>query len=326
MKATTILVIFLVSLALAAPVAKRQHKSFGDPMLDFIEGFLEGLNENGDVKKVLECLHDIEPISLEIIKALELIMKLNMKDVIEGVHLLMKAVWELLSDAKPCSEGLEQLKKFMEAVTHVNIMKVIQKIMNNPGGYLNDIMECITAFKEGDYYDFGQGLGDILFRLLLAQVVPEKAETLPKMDFNEFVKMVQGFLDGAGHDKKFVDIEKCLIEFPEIVTDIIEAIEFMKKINWKDLTKLVEALLKLVDIFTQLLDIIKPCSKVPQDVDELIRKLREVKITKLLERMVLNAVELLADINLFMKEYEAKEYYESGKDLGDVFYLLIFKD
>jgi len=294
-------------------------QAVGDPMLDFIEGFLEGLNEKGDVNKLLECLKNIEPITLDIMEALELIMKLNYKDIIEGVGLLMKAIKELMDAMKPCSEGFEQLKKFMEAIKNFDIRKIAAKILQNIAAFMKDIAEIIEDFKEGDWYGFGKGLGDIMFRLFLQEASVE-------FDFDEFIKLVEGLLDGMGHGQKFIDVEKCLEHFPEIYKEVLDAIKLIKELNIHDIAKLVEAIMKLVEAVRKVLDSIKPCSTAPHELEEMIKKLLHIDFAKLLQKIISNTGSLMGDVMGAIQNLKDKKYYDAGKDLGDVLYLLVFKD
>ena len=289
-----------------------------NPGMDFIKGFLEGINEKGDVNKILECIKDIEPIIGEVIKAIQMIVKFNIHDLIEGVKLLIKAVSEIMQAIHPCAEGFEQVKKLIVALTHVDIMKIIGKIMKNPAAFLADFMDLLTSFKTGDFHKAGKDLGDIFLRLFLVESL--------EFSFEEFIQIVEGFLDGVGHGSKFIDVEECLKKFPEIYTDVLEAINAIRGIDWRRLDKLVEALMKLFDAFKKVLEAIKPCSKAPHELEEMIKKIMSIDVTKLLAKVIANALQLFADFTDLIKEIQEKKYYVAGHDLGDVFYLLIFKD
>ena len=141
-----------------------------DPIIDFVEGFLEGLNEKGDVKKVLECIKNLEPVIFKMIEAIKKIMTFKIMNIIEGVKLLIEGVTEFIAILKPCSEGLEQLNKLFQAIISTDIMKIVAKIMSNPAPYLKDFMDCIEAFKKGDLRAFGKDLGDVMFRLYLTDL------------------------------------------------------------------------------------------------------------------------------------------------------------
>lgn len=133
---------------------------------DFIKGFFEGINENGDIKKIMECMHDGEDIIAKMMKAIDYIMKMEM---MKGVELLIEAVRELSIMLKPCTEGFTEFKKLVEAITHANIMKIIAKIMSNPAPIIHDILDCIDMFERGYYENAGRDLGDLLFVIFISK-------------------------------------------------------------------------------------------------------------------------------------------------------------
>eukprot|EP01022_Parablepharisma_sp_SALTPOND_P014791 TRINITY_DN2052_c0_g1_i1.p4 TRINITY_DN2052_c0_g1~~TRINITY_DN2052_c0_g1_i1.p4 ORF type:complete len:560 (+),score=87.61 TRINITY_DN2052_c0_g1_i1:7838-9517(+) len=289
-----------------------------DPVFDFLKGFFEGLNEKGDVNKIIECIHDLEPIMNEIIQALELISHFKFNDVIEGVKLLVQAVTEMMNAIRPCTEGFEQVKKLMDALMHFNIMKIVTKIMTNPGVFLHDVMECIDSFKKGDFHTCGKDLGDIMYRLFLEESL--------SFEFDDFIKLIEGFIEGIGHGEKFIDIEKCIEEFPEIYKDVLEAIKCFQEINFKNLDKLVEALIKLFQAMQKVLEAVKPCSKAPSEIEEMIKKIININMQELLQRIIANSIQLFADFTDFARCLKDKDFKKAGKDLGDILYVLVFKD
>jgi len=290
------------------------------PAIDFVKGFLEGINEKGDINKILECVNDIEPAIAEIIKAVELITHFTIKDLMEGIKLIVQAVQDIMHAIKPCSDSLEQVKKLVHALTNFKLMEIIGKIMKNPSAFLQDFIDCMNSFNKGDFHQAGHDLGDIFFRLFLEETL----EFTP----DDAVKLLEGFLDGIGHGQKFIDVEECLKKFPDIYQDILKAIEAIKLIDLRHLDKLVDALMKLFDAFQQILAAIKPCSLAPNELQELIDKIiAAIKdVNKLMNKIIANAIQIFADCTDFIKELQEKKYYEAGKDIGDVLFLVVVKD
>ena len=295
-----------------------QRVAVADPMYEFLRGFLEGINEKGDIKKLLECLNDLQPIVNEIIEALKLIMTMNISNVVKGVTMLVEAVTKFIKVLEPCSEGFTQLEKLLEAIINVDINKVVQKIIKDPMHYISDIYEWVAAFLKGDFYTAGKNLGDIVYRLFLAATL--------EASIDDFIQFVEGFLEGIDAAKHFVDIKDCIDKVPEVWNKILDVIEKIKKINWKSLDILVEALMELFDAFRKILEAIKPCSKVPGEVEELIKKIINVNIEKLLQKLQANAFQIISDIMAAVNHFKDLAYKSAGKDLGDILYILVFKE
>ena len=139
------------------------------PFVDFIKGFFEGINETGDVNKLMECLKEGEAIMQKIMQALEYIMKFDIQNVMKGIQLIMEVVHELSEKLKPCAEGYKQLEKLFEAVKNADIIQVVMKIMSHSSSIIADITDCIEMFKKGNYEKSGRDLGNILFIIFLAK-------------------------------------------------------------------------------------------------------------------------------------------------------------
>lgn len=137
-----------------------------DPVA-FIKGFLEGINEKGDINELLKCVKNIEQIVTKIIEAIELIKKMDFINLVKGITMLIESITELLSVLKPCSSGFEQIKKLIEAVGKIDVVKLVFKILHDPGPFVQDIIGAIDAFKNGNYQNAGKYLGDFLYRLFL---------------------------------------------------------------------------------------------------------------------------------------------------------------
>ncbi len=137
--------------------------------MDFVKGFLEGINESGDINKLVECLQGGEEIMNKIIEALEILLKMNVQDIVKGLVMLMDAVREMSAKFKPCAEGFEQIKKLLEAITNVDIMKIVMKVLSNQSTLLHDILDCIDMFRNGFYEKAGKDLGEILFIIFLSK-------------------------------------------------------------------------------------------------------------------------------------------------------------
>ena len=260
----------------------------------------------------------MEPIILKMIQALQKIMTFNIMDVIEGVKLLIEAVTEFISVLKPCSEGLVQLEKLFDAIISTGIMKIVTKIISNPAPYLKDIMDCIEAFTKGNMHQCGKDLGDIMYRLYLTD--------LRVGNISSFVEFVEGFIEGIDQKHNFNNITECIKRAPEIWTDIVNAIELLKHIDWKNLDKLIEALLKIFDALKTILAAIKPCSKVPAEIEILIKKIMEIDFSKLIQKFQQYMFQIVSDLMAVFSDFQKGNYKDAGKQLGDILYLLVFKE
>ena len=290
-----------------------------DPVFNFIKGFLEGVNEKGDVNELLKCLKDVEPIINEIIEAVQLILTMKIENIIKGVTLLVQAVTKLINLLQPCTSGFEQLEKLIEAIINTNIMKIITKIIANIGKFIEDFTTCFEAFKSGDFEKAGKAIGDVFFRLYL--------QTPAGLDFNiiDFEKILEGFMGGLGNDKRYANTTNCLNLIPDIYTQIAAAIELIKHIDWSHFDNLVGALIQIFSAFIGVLKSIKPCSLIPADFTDIINKIMAIDLDKFLSKILGNIIMIIGDLTSAINALKKQEYFNFGHGLGLIGYMMIIE-
>jgi hypothetical protein len=312
---------------------KAGAKSFGDAIFlvllekdsealrtaaDFLTGLLEGLNEQGDVKELLKCVTDIEAIYAKIITALQLILKMNFVDLVKGVQLLIEAVKQLIDTLQPCATGFTQLQRLAKAIINTSILDIVAKIAMNIGPYIHDITDCITAFNEGNHRRAGSDIGDILFRLYLANPLT--------LSLDDVVRIVEGFLEAATKTGSFEHLETCLKAVPDLLLRLDALIAEFKQLDWKNSVQLVEFLLKLFNAFKDVMAAIKPCATVPEEIERLIQKIISLDIAIVVDRIQNHMFEIIVGLyNIFM-DLAGQKFHEAGKEFGNICCIIIFNN
>lgn len=146
---------------------QKVHPEIKDPAARFLQGFVEGLGGHEEWKDILRCVDDLELIIIRIIKAVEMIMTLEINKVIEGIKALMETVKEFLKVISPCVEKMELFKKLLEALVNIDVFKMVWRIISNPLQIIEDIKKIIKGWEDEELYPVGFGLGDLLRILLL---------------------------------------------------------------------------------------------------------------------------------------------------------------
>ena len=139
----------------------------GIVIADFLRGFLQGLNEQGDINELLKCTKDLEDVIKKILEAFKLISQKTIDAILGGVVILIQAVKEMLAILKPCSEGFTQIKKLFEALKNISLIKIAMKILADMSTYyrlVKDFIDCISH----DSTQAGKDLGEFLYRLFLS--------------------------------------------------------------------------------------------------------------------------------------------------------------
>jgi hypothetical protein len=262
---------------------------------------------------------DLEKIINKIIEAIGYIKKMDFTNLIKGLTLLFEAITEMLNALKPCMAGFEQLKKLVEAITHIDIVKLVFKILANPGPYIQDVTDAIDAFQKNDGHRAGKDIGDILYRLFLQSF-------RDKITLEEFVKIMEGFLKGINQAENFKDFEACLKKVPHIVETIIGTIEIIKNLDWTKLDELVKLVFTLIGDYNDILDAIKDCSSAPEEIKKIIEKIKTLTMDVLQKRILENAFYLILAIGGAVDDIKQAHYEDFGNRVGDILFVLVLKE
>jgi phage-related protein len=201
-----LILLAILGVVCAAPVARVElvaDAPEANPFVDFIHGFLDGLNVKGDINKILECIKGGEGVIEKIIEALNYLIHIDIKhmeDIIKGVMMLVEAIQEIYKIIQPCISSFEEIKKIFEQIISTNIMKIVWRIIANAGQFIGDIKDAIASFAKGDFKQAGHDLGDIVYRLFLASLT----DTNPAFEF------VKGLLEGLNEKGDINKVLECV--------------------------------------------------------------------------------------------------------------------
>jgi len=315
-----ILAIIAVRSAVIYPLAEFEMPEA--KAIDFITGFLEGLNEKGDINKLLECIKGIDKIIDDVIEGFELILTMKAENVIKGVTKIIEAVRELLKKISPCSEGFEQIIKLIEAFKDIDIIKIALKLLKDPKPYVTDIIKAIEAFKNKNFHEGGKRVGSFLYKLFLvkATMVPSKEGA-----FNIILKIIKGFITGLNAGNDIEEILKCIKNISEIGPQIQIIIESFGKIDLKDLGTLFYAISSLVEGIRSILNVITPCYESKDNIVDLWEKIKKIDFQKRLQKLGLEIFNLIHYITLAAQHLKDKMYENFGDAIGNLFFIILFK-
>ena len=280
-----------------------------NPILEFVVGFLIGIKEQKSVDDLLKCMKNADQIIDKIKQALKKILSFKIDEMIKGFQMLFEALLELEMMLRPCLEGFDQFKKLMEAISKINIMKIIMKIIADPIPYIRDFTDIIASIESGDYKTAGQDLGDILYRLFLVELFGSD----PTYDF------LKGFLEAIHETKKVEDLLKCLKNIDPIIAKIKQALEYFMKMTVDDLIK---GFKLLVEALQELEDMLKPCIAEFEQLKKLMAAIQKFDIMKVILRILANPTAFIKDVQDCIEALKKLDFYSAGKDIGDILYRL----
>eukprot|EP00826_Nyctotherus_ovalis_P034433 TRINITY_DN2873_c0_g1_i5.p1 TRINITY_DN2873_c0_g1~~TRINITY_DN2873_c0_g1_i5.p1 ORF type:complete len:340 (-),score=121.94 TRINITY_DN2873_c0_g1_i5:107-1126(-) len=318
----------ILVLAIVATCSAQIHLVPGAVMpqsraFDFITGFLEGLNEKGDINKLLNCVKGIDQIIDNIVEGVRLISVGGAENIIVGVTKVITSVKELLGIFKPCSEGFKQIKKLFEAFRHINILKVVFKILNNPKPYVTDVVKAVEAFKKKDFHEGGKRVGRFLFNLFLTN---STEVSYPKMELDDVLDLIDGFFSGLNTNGDFNNLAKCAKQLPIIVDAVKDLIAKFKDLNKLDLQEFVKAALAVINAARSLVNVVLPCKGTYEDFKMLIKMVQETDFKKRFELLwEAEFHNLLHYLSKGMQELKEGQFYDGGESLGKLVYILLLK-
>jgi uncharacterized protein YjgD (DUF1641 family) len=275
------------------------------PFVEFLKGFLEGINEKGDINELMKCIKGGEDIIKKIIDAIKLIKTMNPAKVLEGVKMLIEAVKALFEMIKPCMDGFEELKKLYNAIIHANITEIVKKILAHPVQFITLITQAVEAFGKKDYHGAGKAIGKLLELMFLKL-------TVSATPFEEFLK---GFLEGINETGDFEKLLACIKGGEEIIKKIIEAIKLIKTLNP---IKVMEGVKMLIEAVKQLLDLLKPCMEGFDQLKKLLEAITHASIPAIVKRILAHPAEFIQYITQAIEGFAKKDYHAAGKAVGNL--------
>lgn len=281
-----------------------------NPIVDFLVGFLEGIQEPKKVEDLLKCLEHADQIIEKIMRAIKLIMKMTINDILSGLKILFEALLELEKMLAPCVAEFKQFAKLMEKIKNADIMKIVFKIVMNTSNYIARINKIIMAFQKGDMKKVGHGVGDLLFSLFLEDRI-DKA-----FDIMEFLK---GFLQGLNEKGDVKELIKCVKELDHVVAKILAAI---KLILTKEYQNIVKGLTLLFEAINEFLNILAPCTKGFEQIKKLLEAFQHLEFMKLIYKILANPQPYIQNCMGFYEAMTTGNWNKAGFHLGAFLYQL----
>ena len=161
------LIVFLALVAVCSAKALEADVPESSNYVEFVKGLLAGINEQGDINQLMECLKDGEELMKMIMEAIKLIATKKIENIIVGVADLIRSVKTLLDMLKPCASGFTELQKLINAVVHADFKAIVAKIIANLGYFVVGIISAIKAYEAGDFYNAGKYVGALLDAIFL---------------------------------------------------------------------------------------------------------------------------------------------------------------
>lgn len=135
---------------------------------EFLKGFAEPINEKGDINKLVDCISEKSSIIDDAAEGIDLIMKANLRDFLIGLLSLIKAYKGIENIAEPCLKDFARLQQLLSAIRTAESERLLRKVAANPKPFVTDVVDFVEAVMANRMRRAGKDVGDVLFRLFLA--------------------------------------------------------------------------------------------------------------------------------------------------------------
>jgi hypothetical protein len=162
-------IVFGAVSAMPADIATKPLGT-GVEFVNFMAGFLEGLNVKGDFSKIIECLRNGEGIIKKIMDAINKLATIdffNIVNIVLGVTMLVDAVKDINNMIKSCTMPIPEFQKLINALTNINFAALTLIIIKNSMTLIGTVTDTIDAFRKLDFKRAGKGIGHLLYILFL---------------------------------------------------------------------------------------------------------------------------------------------------------------
>ena len=280
--------------------------------VDFVRGFLKGLNVKGNIENILKCAEGGEHVIEKIVIAIQFLIKIDIKhmdDIIKGLKMLLDAVMEIVKIIDPCSQTIPEIGKLVAAILGVNILRLAWSLITNALTFIKEIQDCIDAFNKLEFERAGKDIGHILFLLFLDNV--EQSDSI--------IEFIKGLFKGLDEKGNIEDIIKCLDNIEPILNDIIKALELILTFELK---KVYEGVIIFIAAVKKLFDIIKPCANSFEQLKKLMAAIANAKVLEIIKKIINNPGIFFSLITKAIGAFYKGDFFEFGHNVGLILHKL----
>lgn len=291
---------------------------------EILRGYLLGLTVKlGDLEKLIECTTDSKSIQNEFVHDIDVLRRTNFQNLPKMAEALA-SIFETLKlsmiEMETCVQGNIFYERLFDKVHRLMKVTAVKRLMlqfiSNPQQMFKDVHDAINNYLVGKFRDSGRDLGEIMY-LLITFAQPRS------FPFNDYLKIVKGFLIGLNINKDLDNVLKCIEEVPESFNALIALMKKIKDWDFKDIEDVIDTLHQAFEKIKELLKSFEHCAESIPEFKALLEKLLDLDITKVLERLKENIFEIVESFIEANEAFENKEFEKFGTILGTVVFKLL---
>ena len=312
-------------LGILAKYVLFQNSSFLDISMDYnsfyimVEAILQGLHVN-DTKSFITCLQKKPDLYTSMQKIIEMIQKLTPVNYLIYLPIIYHDIKKVYNEKiSICVNYSSDLSHDIYIIKNSKYLTDLANLWVNSIPLIKDIKNIKNNHTNPQI--LGMSIGDIIYEIFILNQNVTLLEGITPDDVEQFVL---GFLKGMKVNVTS-NITQCLKDSTDVADEVIDIINKVIHLDPANYTQILAIINDLVQVATDILNAIKPCTSSSQDLEWLIKKIIETPYQVVLEHLAKYSLYIVADLGAAAKDALRKMYYLCGTDLGDIIYLLFLK-
>ena len=295
-----LLAFFAISFVQATPTAEK--------MVEFVTGIVEGIEESGDINKLLPCTTAGDEILEEFKEAISCLHLRDPTEIMRGVFLFIEASTDLMTKLRSCMEGFTVLQELDDALLNIDPRKVFYRVITRFSEFIYDIQRASSFFNAEDYHGAGDSIGSLLRIMFL--VSEEDEVRADKMQ-----EFVAGILEGVNESGDINNLIPCIKSHDTILRRFRQALDHLSIRHPEELRR---GLVMFIEASKELLDMLKDCmEKFP-----VLKKLAELLISpdyvRIINKILVHFAQFITDVTKAKTCFTEGHYHCAGESIGDI--------
>ena len=147
-----------------------------------------------------------------------------------------------------------------------------------------------------------------------------------EMTLDEFILLIRGLFEGMNIKSEMEEIVKCVNKVPEIANVIMDVIDKLLKLDFKNIKEIVELIIRLMGAVRDVVFIILPCASSTEEWNRIIEKLSKLDIIKIIDKTIEHCFDIMAEVLNIKKAIPKNDFKTIGKSLGRILYFIFLDE
>jgi len=294
---------------------------------NLMKGYLKSIKiKPADIPHLVTCLTDDPIVQSRFLEIMDVIDKLDYTNLplvadklTELFVLLIRGVIDISDCTNKDSDYNRIFTKIYSMLPTTIHKRLMLNFISNPQQIFKDIEDAVNNYEAGKFEDVGVDLGDIV-HLIITFAIDK-----PLINLENYLKIIKGIFKGLNVNHIADKILECIDSVPPAIEKIIVIIKQLNDIDFKDVKKLIEILMRVFKEMKEVFNSLIVCADSVPELKALLKKIIMVDITKLISYIIANSAVIISDLIKAKNAFLAEQYQTFGEIMGSLIYRLFLK-